>query len=149
MKRRFEYHLKSEDFVFIDDYAHHPSEIEVFIKSLRFLYPNKKVTIVFQPHLFSRTQDFMQGFGESLSLADQVLLLDIYPARELPIEGVSSAILLELIECDYKKLVSKESVLKELLKLDVELLATVGAGDIDQLIPSLKMNLKSLSNTVL
>ena len=97
VKRRFEYHIKTDNQIYIDDYAHHPKEIEVAIRSVRDLYPNKELTVVFQPHLFSRTRDFMDDFAKALSCADNVMLLDVYPARELPIDGVNSSVLLNKI----------------------------------------------------
>jgi UDP-N-acetylmuramate--alanine ligase len=95
VKRRFEYIIKSDRIVYVDDYAHHPAEIEAFLKSMKSLYPGKKLTVIFQPHLFTRTRDFAEGFSKSLSLADELLLMDIYPARELPIPGVDSDMLLK------------------------------------------------------
>ncbi len=138
VKRRFEYIIKSDYLVYIDDYAHHPTEIEALITSVRALYPTKKISAVFQPHLFSRTRDFAEGFAASLSLADQVILLDIYPARELPIAGVTSEIILERITSPEKILCSKNKLLDLLNKSSVEVLLTIGAGDIDQLIQPIK-----------
>ncbi|MDW7691256.1 UDP-N-acetylmuramate--L-alanine ligase [Flammeovirgaceae bacterium SG7u.132] len=132
VKRRFDILLYSEKAVYIDDYAHHPTEITAFIKSVKALFPNKKLTVVFQPHLFSRTRDFAEGFSESLSLADSVILLPIYPARELPIEGITSEMLLENISIEDKKLVEDEDLLSEIENRKPELLATIGAGDIDR-----------------
>ncbi len=134
VKRRFEYHIRNEKIVYIDDYAHHPTEIEAFLKSVKALYPNKKITAVFQPHLYSRTRDFQEGFATSLSLADDVLLLDIYPARELPIEGVTSDIIFKNITSKNKVLCKKENVLEILQAKQPELLVTIGAGDIDTLV---------------
>lgn len=131
VKRRFEYHIKTPDLVYIDDYAHHPSELEVCIKSVKELYPNKKITGVFQPHLYSRTRDFAEGFAESLSLLDELLLMDIYPARELPIEGVTSQMLLDKIDIAEKSLVTKENLLEIVAQKNIEVLLTLGAGDID------------------
>ena len=136
--RRFEYILKLEDIVFIDDYAHHPAEISAFLNSVRMLYPHKKITAVFQPHLFTRTRDFTDGFAESLELADEVVLLDIYPARELPIEGVTSEIILNKIIKKEKQLVSKEDLIGTLKQLEPEVLLTIGAGDIDKLVKPIK-----------
>ncbi len=138
VKRRFEYLVKSDDVIYIDDYAHHPSEIKVVIEAVRTLYPNKKVTVIFQPHLFSRTRDFMDEFAGSLSAADEVLLLDIYPARELPIEGISSEKLLEKVTANQKSLLAKEGVIDYLNTHKPEVLLTVGAGDIDQLTEPIK-----------
>lgn len=138
VKRRFEYIFKTEDVVFIDDYAHHPAEIDAFLKSLKALYPQKNITVIFQPHLFTRTRDFAEGFSESLSIADEVILLDIYPARELPIEGVTSEMLLDKITSRSKVLISKEELIKELKNRNLEIVATIGAGDIDKLVSPVK-----------
>jgi len=131
VKRRFEYHIKRDDIVYIDDYAHHPSELEMCINSVKELYPNKKVTGIFQPHLFSRTRDFAAGFAESLSLLDELILMEIYPARELPIEGVSSQIILDQVNLRAKKIVQDEDLLECLENENLEILLTLGAGDID------------------
>ena len=141
VKRRFEYHVNTKNKVYIDDYAHHPKEIEISIQSVRELFPNKSLTVVFQPHLFSRTNEFMSEFAKALSRADRVMLLDIYPARELPIEGVSSTVLLEKISCGCKGLYKKESVVKFLSNTGVVL--TLGAGDISDLINPIKIHLLS------
>lgn len=141
-KRRFEYIVKSEKAIYVDDYAHHPEELRAFIASMRKLYPGKKLTIVFQPHLFSRTRDFVEGFAEVLAMADELLLLDIYPAREVPIEGVTSAWLLDKIKLDNKRLVTPESVLDIVKTEEPTLIATVGAGDIDRLVKPLKQLLE-------
>lgn len=137
VKRRFEYIIKTDDFVYIDDYAHHPTEIEMFLRSVKELYPGRKVTAVFQPHLYSRTRDFAEGFSESLSIADEVILLDIYPAREKPIEGVSSEMLLKGITTE-KVLSTKETLLDDLKSRQLDVLVTVGAGDIDTLVSQIK-----------
>ena len=134
VKRRFEYILQEKNIVFIDDYAHHPTEIEVFLRSVKAMYPNKKITAVFQPHLFTRTRDFLDGFAESLSLADQVILLDIYPARELPIEGVTSRLILDNITIADKRLCSKNELYSFLQQNDAEVVLTIGAGDIGQMV---------------
>lgn len=136
VRRRFEFHIKTETKVYIDDYAHHPKEIEVAIRSARDLYPNKKLTVVFQPHLYSRTRDFMCDFASVLSKADKVMLLDIYPARELPIEGISSKVLLTKIKSKEKGLYVKSEIPN--MVASEELLMTLGAGDIDQLILPIK-----------
>ncbi|WP_425636298.1 UDP-N-acetylmuramate--L-alanine ligase [Algoriphagus yeomjeoni] len=135
VKRRFEIHVNEGNQVFIDDYAHHPEEIRACLSSVRAMFPAKKLTVIFQPHLFSRTRDFAEGFSESLSLADSVILLDIYPARELPIEGITSAMLLEGINTGHKELVSKENLINHLDQTSPEVLVTLGAGDIDRLVP--------------
>lgn len=138
VKRRFDYVLRETDIIFIDDYAHHPIEIEAFLGSVKALYPKRKVTAIFQPHLYSRTRDFMDEFAHSLALADEVLLLDIYPAREQPIEGVTSQVLVEKIRKEEKKLLDKTSLLDYVREADLEVLVTIGAGDIDLLIQPLK-----------
>lgn len=138
VKRRFEYVVKNEKHVYIDDYAHHPEELRACIQAVKSLYPDKKLTVIFQPHLFSRTRDFADGFAEVLSSADQLILLDIYPARELPIEGVTSAMILEKIIGVDKKICGKQEAIDLIRNEKPELLLTVGAGDIDTLIKSLK-----------
>jgi len=143
VKRRFEFHIKTNDLVYIDDYAHHPTELTFAISSIKELYPNKKITGVFQPHLYSRTRDFADEFAESLSLLDELILLDIYPARELSIEGVSSAMLLEKVTIQHKKLVQKEEVLSYFKTNQPEVLVTLGAGDIDTLVQPLKTMLNA------
>ncbi|NSL88529.1 UDP-N-acetylmuramate--L-alanine ligase [Chitinophaga solisilvae] len=132
IKRRFEYVIKNDHQVYIDDYAHHPEELRALITSARALFPGRQCTVIFQPHLFSRTRDFAEGFAASLSLADEVILLPIYPARELPIAGVTSEILAARITVPVK-IMQKEEVLEWLKKTPVPLLITAGAGDIDQL----------------
>jgi UDP-N-acetylmuramate--alanine ligase len=142
VKRRFEYVIKEANQVMIDDYAHHPQELEALIKSVKALYPDKKCVIAFQPHLFSRTRDFAQGFAEALSLADEILLLPIYPARELPIPGVNSELLMSMMDANKTTCCSKESLLSWIEdkknKNDISLLVTAGAGDIDMLVGPIK-----------
>ncbi|MCL2130891.1 MAG: UDP-N-acetylmuramate--L-alanine ligase [Lentimicrobiaceae bacterium] len=138
VKRRFEYIIQREDFIYIDDYAHHPQEITACVKSIRTMYPNKKLCGVFQPHLFSRTRDFADDFARSLELLDTVVLLDIYPARELPIEGVDSQMLLDKIKKTEKILVNKENLIANLKNINPEILVTMGAGDIDRLVDKIK-----------
>lgn len=138
VKRRFEYKVKSDDVIYIDDYAHHPVEIDALLRSVRDLYPNRKVTAVFQPHLFTRTRDFAEGFSSSLSIADEVILLDIYPAREMPIEGVTSEMLLEGITVDKKVKASKENLISQIKEWQPEVVLTIGAGDIDKLVEPIK-----------
>nr|WP_255481249.1 UDP-N-acetylmuramate--L-alanine ligase [Pontibacter sp. Tf4] len=139
VKRRFEFVYEGKEKVYIDDYAHHPKEIDAFMKSVRALYPDKRIKVIFQPHLFTRTRDFAEGFAESLSRADEVVLLDIYPAREKPIPGVTSEMLLERISCPAKSLITKAEIVDNLaLNLDFDVLATVGAGDIDTLVQPIK-----------
>jgi UDP-N-acetylmuramate--alanine ligase len=142
VKRRFEFIIKRDDLVYIDDYAHHPTEIEAFLTSLKSMYAGKKLTVVFQPHLFTRTRDFAEGFSKSLSIADEVLLMDIYPAREEPIPGVTSDMLFKNITSSVKIRCNKEDVLQKLEDLEVEVLATVGAGDIDTFVKPIKDMLK-------
>jgi UDP-N-acetylmuramate--alanine ligase len=137
VKRRFEFVVES-DRVYIDDYAHHPTEITAFLQSVRALYPDQKLTAVFQPHLFTRTRDFADDFAQSLSLADKVILLEIYPARELPIEGINSQMLLDRITAPEKILTDKEHLLEIIRHSPPDLLVTIGAGDIDKIVSSLK-----------
>ncbi len=134
VKRRFDYRVKTEKVVYIDDYAHHPEELKATIGSVKKLYPGKKVTGIFQPHLFSRTRDFADAFAESLDMLDECILLEIYPAREKPLEGVNSQWLLDKMKLKNKKLLSKEDVLQEIEKHQKEVIVTMGAGDIDSLI---------------
>src|SRR5690554_1039157 len=134
IERRFSYKIKTNDLVLIDDYAHHPTEINAVYNAVKELYPGKKNLAVFQPHLFSRTRDFLDGFAQSLSQFDEVVLLDIYPARELPIEGITSELLLSKISNPNKKLVSKQELEKEVLSSDAQIITIVGAGDIGQLV---------------
>ncbi len=138
VKRRFEWIINSPELKFIDDYAHHPVEIEAFLKSVRDLFPGKKITAIFQPHLYTRTRDFAEGFSSSLSLADEVILLDIYPARELPIEGVSSQMILNQISIENKFISSKEELINKIKQVKPEVLLTIGAGDIDKLVSPIK-----------
>ena len=138
VKRRFDYQVQEENLVYIDDYAHHPEELRACISSVRELYGNKKITGIFQPHLYSRTRDFADGFASSLSLLDELILLEIYPARELPIPGITSKMILDKVSIPNKRLCRKDEVLRELKKEKVEVLLTLGAGDIDQLVDPLK-----------
>jgi UDP-N-acetylmuramate--alanine ligase len=133
-KRRFEYVHKTENYVVIDDYAHHPEELNAIIGSVRTLYPDQQITGIFQPHLFSRTQDFAQGFADSLSQLDQVWLMDIYPAREQPIPGVTSTWLLNMISNLQKTLVNPETVLEKIQTEKPQILLILGAGDIDRIV---------------
>ncbi len=145
--RRFEYLVNQEDtnknIIFIDDYAHHPEEIKALLTSVRALYPNKKITAIFQPHLYSRTRDFVDGFAESLDLADEVWLTDIYPARELPIEGVTSNIILEKMCLKNKFLYTTEQILEKISNLDTNILLTVGAGDIELLAKDIQKKIRN------
>lgn len=144
IKRRFEYIVKNESHVYIDDYAHHPEELRAFIGSMRQLYPTKKLTLVFQPHLFTRTRDFVDGFAEVLGQVDELLLMEIYPARELPIPGVDSTWLLEKINLTNKRVVSPQEVLDIIQQEKPELVVTVGAGDIDRLVKPIKVLLEEI-----
>lgn len=144
VKRRFEYHIKREDLVYIDDYAHHPVEIKAFLNSVKSLYPNKKITAIFQPHLFTRTRDFVDGFAESLDLVDEIILMNIYPARELPIEGVTSEIIMDKMKNPNNCLVEKTELLDKVAKIDSEIILTIGAGDIDQYVQAIKELLEKI-----
>lgn len=136
VRRRFEYQVRTTNFVFIDDYAHHPTEIAALVSSVRMIYPNNKITGIFQPHLFSRTQDFFDGFVSELSQLDEVLLLPIYPAREEPIVGVSSDVLVAAIGSK-AQLVTIENVLSWAETTTSSVVLTIGAGDIDRIVPEL------------
>lgn len=130
--RRFDFKLKNDHIVFLSDYAHHPAEIKQSVSSLRILYPDKKLTAIFQPHLYTRTRDFYKDFADSLSLLDEVILLDIYPARELPIEGVTSKLIYDNLRPGIEKTMCHKEDLIELLKTkNIEVLITLGAGDVD------------------
>ncbi len=144
VKRRFEYYLKTERKVLIDDYAHHPAEVQAFLSSLKALYPNRHVTAIFQPHLYSRTRDFATEFAQSLSLADSVVLLDIYPARELPIEGVNSDLIFDHITGD-KTQCLKSDLVNVIKNRTTDVVATIGAGDIDTYIEAIKKVLEEPS----
>jgi len=141
--RRFNIVYKSEKVIYMDDYAHHPSELKASISSIKALYPERKITGIFQPHLYSRTRDFATDFAAALSQLDELILLDIYPARELPIEGVSSEIIFRNVTIEHKTLCSKENLLELLKEKTPEVLVTFGAGDIDQLVPQIKNQLIS------
>ncbi|PSR14645.1 MAG: UDP-N-acetylmuramate--L-alanine ligase [Bacteroidetes bacterium] len=139
--RRFEFQIREERLVYIDDYAHHPAELDAAIGAARELYPGRKLTGVFQPHLFSRTRDFVEGFAAALDQLDEVFLLDIYPAREAPIPGVSSRIIVEHMKNKRVKLLAKSELLENMDPSSVEVLLTLGAGDIDTLVEPLKNHL--------
>ena len=141
IKRRFSYVIKTENMVLIDDYAHHPTEINAVIDSVQELYPTKKVLGIFQPHLFSRTKDFVDEFSKSLSRFDELILLDIYPARELPIEGVTSNWLLDKILIKNKQVSSKEKLVENVLKSQAQIIVMIGAGDIGELVDVIKNKL--------
>ena len=138
IRRRFSYQIQSEKLVYIDDYAHHPTEINAVHQAVSELYPGQKVLAVFQPHLFSRTRDFADDFAKSLSAFDSVLLLDIYPARELPMEGITSSWLLNKMTNLDRKVVNKNDLISEILKTDSTVIVTIGAGDIGAMVPSIK-----------
>jgi len=142
VERRFTYQIKRTDLVYIDDYAHHPTEINAVYQAVIEMYPNDKVMVVFQPHLFSRTQDFAADFGNSLSQFDEVRLLDIYPARELPIEGVTSEWLLGKITSKNKKLIAKKNIVSEIQNSDAKIILTIGAGDIGAEVKRIKEEIK-------
>ena len=143
VQRRFDIRLKNDKVCYIDDYAHHPEEIKASLKAVRDIYPEKELTLIFQPHLFSRTRDFMNEFAEALSLADRLLLMEIYPAREKPIEGITSSVLLEKVSCKEKQICSKEELIDTIRKINPELIMTMGAGDIDRFVPQIETLLKS------
>ena len=151
VKRRFEYVIKNEQLIFIDDYAHHPEELRALIGGVRNLFSDKKCTIIFQPHLFTRTRDLAEGFAEVLDLADEIILLPIYPARELPIEAVSSAMILNKMKNKNRRVMNKDELVKWIKeefvkKINEEqenVLITAGAGDIDKLVEPIKEILKA------
>jgi UDP-N-acetylmuramate--alanine ligase len=142
VKRRFEYILKNEKHILIDDYAHHPQELKALISGVRSLFADRKMVLVFQPHLFSRTNDLANEFAESLDMADEVILLPIYPARELPMEGVTSEMLLNKMQLSSKQILEKSEMLDWISKNNPELVVMAGAGDIDALVLSVKEMLK-------
>ena len=144
--RRFNVVYKNDNIVFMDDYAHHPSELNASISSIRNLYPGRKITGVFQPHLYSRTRDFAPAFADALSQLDELILLDIYPARETPIKGVDSELILRDVKLKNKTLCSKENLLPLLKEKQLDVLVTFGAGDIDKLVPLIKDQLKKNNN---
>ena len=145
VKRRFEVVHNSGPVIYIDDYAHHPNEISSALSSIKELFPGKKLTVLFQPHLYTRTRDFAEDFGKSLSVADSVLLLDIYPAREEPIEGITSELIFDHVQSGDKLLCNKENAI-EMIDFDkTDVLLTLGAGDIDQLIEPISEHIKSLN----
>jgi UDP-N-acetylmuramate--alanine ligase len=138
VKRRFSYQVKKQGLVYIDDYAHHPTEIDAVYSAVSELYPGQKVLAVFQPHLFSRTRDFAEGFAKSLSAFENIVLLDIYPARELPVEGITSKWLLDMMDNENKMLLDKADLLTLLKKTDASVIVTIGAGDIGEMVPEIK-----------
>jgi UDP-N-acetylmuramate--alanine ligase len=142
-KRRFDFHIKTDEIVLIDDYAHHPEELSASISSVKKLYPKRKLTAIFQPHLYSRTADFYKEFAKSLSLADEVILIPIYPAREEPISGVSSQIILDLVECRNKKLIDYKDLVNHINKENLDVVLIAGAGDIELLVEPVKQKLNA------
>lgn len=144
VKRRFEYIVKTSEHIYIDDYAHHPAELQACIASVKKLYPEHKLTVIFQPHLYTRTRDFAPGFAEALDMADELLMMDIYPARELSIEGVSSDTILSQMQLKDKRLLSRQQIVDYVVEHKPELLLTVGAGDIDQMVEPLKNALQNV-----
>jgi UDP-N-acetylmuramate--alanine ligase len=143
VERRFSYKIKSPDFVLIDDYAHHPTEISAVFHSAKEMYPNEKLLVVFQPHLFSRTQDFVEDFAKALSQFDEIALLDIYPARELPISGVTSEWLLDKIDNESKQITTKDNTIDVINKTEAKIVLMLGAGDIGVLIQEVTEKLKN------
>ena len=141
--RRFEYVVRNESHVYIDDYAHHPEELAALIRSAKRLFPRRRCVIAFQPHLFSRTRDLADGFAHSLDLADEVVLLDIYPAREQPMEGVSSQMIADRMENGAHTVMSKDALLDYVRAAKPELLITAGAGDIDKLVSGIRRILEN------
>jgi len=149
VKRRFSYKIKTADFVLIDDYAHHPTAINAVENSIREMYPNEKVLVVFQPHLFSRTKDFMNDFASTLSKFEEVLLLPIYPAREKPIVGVNSEMLLQKITSKHKRITKKNNLVKDIKNSSAKIVVMLGAGDIGEMINEVTSQLlKTLENDI-
>lgn len=144
VKRRFEYIVKTPERVYIDDYAHHPAELEACIASVKRLYPERKLTVVFQPHLFTRTRDFAPEFATALDMADELLLMDIYPARELPIEGISAETISSGMKLKNKQVLNRLQIIEWIAQQKPHLLLTVGAGDIDQMVEPLKNALQNV-----
>ena len=143
IKRRFEYIIKTDKMVFIDDYAHHPEELSALIRSAKHLFPERRCVVAFQPHLFSRTRDLADGFAESLDMADEVLLLDIYPARELPMEGVTTKMIADRMKNPAHTILAKDGLLEYVKVAPLDMFITAGAGDIDKLVEPIKAILGS------
>ena len=143
-RRRFQYHIEEKNFVLIDDYAHHPAEISTMLTSVREMYDKRKITVVFQPHLYTRTRDFAPEFAKALSLADRILLLDIYPARELPIEGVNSQMLANLMPNADVQLTTKQTLIADILQRPLDVLVMMGAGNIDAMVPEVEKELRQV-----
>jgi len=146
IERRFDIRVNTPRCAYIDDYAHHPSEIKASIGSIRNIFPERKLTGIFQPHLYTRTRDFAEEFSESLNGLDELILLDIYPARELPIEGITSRIIFDNVAIDNKVLIPKERLMEEIASRDVDVLITLGAGDIDRFVAPITEYLKEHYN---
>ncbi|WP_413511640.1 UDP-N-acetylmuramate--L-alanine ligase [Myroides odoratus] len=142
VRRRFSYKIRRDDLIYIDDYAHHPTEIKAASQAVHEMHGDRKIVAVFQPHLYSRTKDFMSEFAQALSTFDHVVVLDIYPARELPIEGITSSKLLEQISSNVKRLVAKENLIEYLKASDAEIILTIGAGDIGEMVQDIKIALE-------
>ena len=144
VKRRFEYIVRNEKQIYIDDYAHHPEELRALISGAKALFAGKKCTVIFQPHLYSRTRDLAEGFAESLDLADEVILMPIYPARELPIEGVGSEMILDKMKLKNKSIMAGEELPGWIKENNIELIITAGAGDIDKMVEPIKNMLETI-----
>jgi len=142
IRRRFSYKINTDQLVMIDDYAHHPTEIKAVSQAVHEMYPDKKITAVFQPHLFSRTRDFMDGFAESLSTFENLILLDIYPARELPMDGITSEVLISKVKSPFKILIKKEELVSFLRESTPEVLLIIGAGDVGEMVDDIKSALQ-------
>ncbi|WP_373833808.1 glutamate ligase domain-containing protein, partial [Bacteroides heparinolyticus] len=144
--RRFDFKLKTDQIVFLSDYAHHPAEIAQSVKSVRELYQDRKITAIFQPHLYTRTRDFYKEFADSLSLLDEVILTEIYPARELPIPGVTSQLIYDHLRSGIEKCIcKKKDILKLLSEKEIEVLIVLGAGDLDNYVPEITRLLEQRS----
>ena len=145
VRRRFDLRNDRPGAVYIDDYAHHPAELRAFIMAVKDIYAGQSITGIFQPHLYSRTRDFADGFAESLEMLDEIILLEIYPARENPIPGITSRIIYDKLRNPHKKLVPKEDLLETITRLKPQVLLTMGAGDIDQFVEPIEKLMKGSS----
>ena len=147
VERRFDFKIKTPELVFLSDYAHHPKEILQSARSIRELYKDRKITAIFQPHLYTRTRDFYQDFADALSLLDEVILTEIYPARELPIEGVSSQLIYDRLRPGIEKqMIKKDEVLQLVRSRSFDVLIVLGAGDLDNMVPQMAQILKDKSD---
>lgn len=146
VRRRFDIRINTPECSYIDDYAHHPGELEAAISSMRNIFRNRKLTVVFQPHLYTRTRDFADGFAQSLGMADELILMDIYPARELPIDGVSSKMILDKVKLQEKTLANKDNLMEIIANKKIDVLVTFGAGDIDRFTDMIEKQLKEQYN---